>query len=256
MIQGAEAEVRRILTAAFQKQDVISDKAFARDGMKFGELVRLYALVREFEVRQALEVGMATGTSSVVIAEAIRQNQGECLTSIDPFQTAVTRYDSAGLQAINAAGLANLHRLIESPNYLSLPRLVEDGAKYDLVLVDGYHSLDFTMVDVFYADLLLKVGGVLTIHDSPRPAVYDVTQFLERLKPYERISPPVMIDLKPFASRLIRRLQTATAGTAALQQAKERREVWFSLSAYRKSADQQAEEYTHHRLHDGMSRTR
>ena len=135
--------------------------------------------------------------------------------------------------------------MIENPDYLSLPRLVDDGAKYDFVLVDGYHSLDHTMVDVFYADLLLKVGGVLTVHDTPRPAVFEVIQFLESRKPYERISPPVMIDLEPLFPRLVRRVKTAAAGTVARRQAIQRREVWFSLAAYRKLADQQAAEYLH-----------
>ena len=105
MSQASEIEVRQILATAFERKDIVTDKAFSPDGMKLGELVRLYEMIRDQGVQQALEVGMATGTSSVVIANAIRQNGGAGLTSIDPFQTVPAHYDSAGLRAIRAAGL-------------------------------------------------------------------------------------------------------------------------------------------------------
>ncbi len=39
------------------------------------------------------------------------------------------------------------------------------------ILVDGMHLFDFTLVDAFYACLLLRVGGVLCIDDVKHPGV-------------------------------------------------------------------------------------
>ena len=42
--------------------------------------------------------------------------------------------------------------------------LCESGS-YDLVLVDGLHTFEQSMVDMYYADLLLRRGGFLLLDD-------------------------------------------------------------------------------------------
>lgn len=237
-----ESEVRDLMKRVYGEPAGATAGAFSRDGMNFVELVRLYEVARGAGVRSALEIGMATGTSSVVIGEAIRRNGGGSLTSVDPFQTSREGYDSAGLRSVKSAGLEGCHRLIKQPDYLALPRLVEDNAQFDLVFIDGYHSFDFTTVDVFYADLLLRVGGVLAIHDSSMPAVFKVLRFVEKHKPYEPISPPAMIELDSRTLRALRRLKVLGSGPRASRLAKSRREEWKNLSAFRKLASRQAPE--------------
>lgn len=218
-----------MLDTAYGEQPA-HDGAFAPDGMVMSELVLLHHLVRSSRSRTALEIGMAHGTSTVVIAAALPAD-GQ-LTSVDPFQR--TRYAGGGLAAVARAGHAGKHALEDTPDYVALPRLFEDDRRYDFIFIDGYHSTDFVMVDLFYGDLLLRDGGTLAFHDSSVPGVYEVVRFLERYKPYERLGPPAVVDLRSRAARILRRIGYALCGPATWRAARERRALWRSLSAYRK----------------------
>jgi predicted O-methyltransferase YrrM len=242
-VSQADATVRELLRRVYgEAPDAYGDQAFIRAGMYTAELVKVYELIRAHGCRSAVEVGMACGTSSVVILQALADNGGGTLVSVDPFQTAADGYAGKGLQSVSAAGFAGQHRLVEKPDYLGLPQLVGEGVRCDFVLVDGWHSFDYTLVDMFYADLLLTPGGVLTVHDTGMPCVHKACAFLEAHKPYERLSAPVMKRLESLPRRLLRRAGTALAGPTALRAARSRRTEWFALAAYRKRASDQLRE--------------
>ena len=40
---------------------------------------------------------------------------------------------------------------------------VQAKEQYDLIFIDGMHTFDYTLVDFFYADMLLPVGGLLIL---------------------------------------------------------------------------------------------
>ena len=120
--------------------------------------------------------------------------------------------------------------------------LVAEGAKFDFVFIDGYHSFDYTLLDFFYADLMLDVGGVVAVHDTVMPSVYKSMRFIEALKPYKRLSAPVMVRLDSLPRRLLRRVGQVLGGPAALRAAHSRRREWFALAAYQKLADRQVPE--------------
>ena len=82
------------------------------------------------------------------------------------------------------AGLAARSVVIEEPSYIAMPRLLAGihagtAEPFDAVLVDGMHLFDFTLVDLFFAALLLRRGGALLLddirHEGVRPA-YDYIQ--------------------------------------------------------------------------------
>jgi len=61
-------------------------------------------------------------------------------------------------------------RVIEEPSYLALPLLLADvqtkrAEPFDLIFVDGMHLCDYTLVDNFFAALLLRPGGILLLDD-------------------------------------------------------------------------------------------
>jgi predicted O-methyltransferase YrrM len=236
--RDAEATINAVLSLAYGTEAANSRAGAVRDGMRYEELARLYSVVTEHGCRSAVEIGMACGTSSLAISQALEDNGGGSLVSIDPFQT--QSYDGQGLAALRAANLATGHRLIEEPDYAGLPRLLEEGFRCDFVLVDGWHSFDHTFTNFFYADLLLKDGGILMVHDTAMPCVFQACRFLEVLKPYRLISPPVTRQLDSVVARGLRRVRTAFQGAEALRQAKARREEWFALGAYQKLASRQA----------------
>jgi predicted O-methyltransferase YrrM len=205
------------------------------------ELVRLHELVVESRAKEVLEVGMGSGTSTLVILTALAQTQGARLTSIDPFQTEYFKRD--GVTRIRNAGLADRHELVERPDYLALPQMLADGSRFDFILVDGYHSFDYTLVDVFYADLLLRPGGILTVHDSSWPAVLKVLRFVETHKKYERLSPTAYVKRDDFVSKALRRIGIYLSGPERVRDFNQRRLRWHTLAAYRKTADSMAPEY-------------
>jgi hypothetical protein len=238
-----EQAVRDVLARSFGDDAGGASGAFVADGMNIVELVRFHELILTHRAVHGLEIGFANGTSAVVACDALLRTDPKArLTSVDPF--ARTQYGSAGLDRLRTAGFESAHQLIDEPDYVALPRLVTEGAKFDFVFIDGYHSFDHTLIDLFYADLLLEDGGILAIHDTTWPSVYKAVKFLETQKPYERLSPPIMVELKPFASRAFRRLTLGLKGSHAREAARARREEWLNLAAYRKLASKQAEEET------------
>jgi hypothetical protein len=226
----ADKIVRDLLATVFDRLGQGDANAFTPAGMTVAELVTLYGLARI--PTDALEIGMANATSSVVICAALAACGGGRLVSIDPFQA--QEYQNQGLANIERAGFAARHELIEEANYIALPRLAAEQRRFGLVLIDGWHSFDHAMLDMFYADLLLEDGGALVFHDTDLPSVYKAVRFLETHKPYERLSPSPAVILTRTWPRIRRRLTAALRGADARSDAQMRRTQWRTLSAYRK----------------------
>lgn len=135
----------------------------------------LYDVIRQNDCLNCLEVGMAYGTSGLYMCQALADNGNNGkLYSLDPNQS--TQWQSIGRLNIERAGLLQHHELIEATSYIALPRLlgeVESNTRsaFDLVFVDGMHLFDYTLVDVFYAFKLLRMGGCLVVDDIKHDGV-------------------------------------------------------------------------------------
>jgi predicted O-methyltransferase YrrM len=125
---------------------------------------------------------MAFGISTVAIATVFPDGRH---LAIDPHQ----RGDWRGIGLLNAerAGVADRVELLGEPSELALPRLAASGLELDLVLIDGLHLFDHTLVDFFYADRMLRVGGVVIFHDTWMPAVRQAASFVLANRAYARI---------------------------------------------------------------------
>ena len=233
--------VRDVLARAFPGKELRDQRAFTRAGMSPEELVRLYELVEAQKAAKVLEVGMASGTSTVVILSALEKTGGR-LTSIDPFQT--TQFAGAGRDRVRAMGFADRHQHIEQLDYLAMPQLLAAGESYDFILVDGYHSFDYTLVDMFYADLLLRTGGVMAVHDSSWPAVYKVLRFFEVHKDYRRLSPAPLLRRHGLVGKAVGRARIYSGGPKRIKAFEDRRRNWHTLVAYRKNSEKMAPEYS------------
>ena len=124
-------------------------------------------------------------------------------------------FGGVGVQNVRDAGFEHMHTLIAAPDYLAMPELFHSGKRFDFLLIDGYHSVDYTMVDFFYADLLLRTGGHVAFHDSGCAAVFAVCEFVLRNKPYRLVGPPIAMIYSDLARRLGRRLLNLVSGRAA-----------------------------------------
>ena len=201
------------------------------DGLMPTEIDVLKELVRESGGGQALEIGMARGTSSVTILSALPP-EGH-LTSIDPFQLREhDGYNGAGVRVVAEAGYASRHTLIADFDYLALPRLVDEGRRFQFVFIDGYHALDYAMLDFFYANLLVPPHGIVAFHDSGWPSIYLVCEFVEKRVGYARIGPPPARRDVHWTGRGARLAWKKLTGQG--KSADERRMRYKSVAAYRK----------------------
>ena len=146
----------------------------------------LYRAVLGERPTRVLEVGMAYGISSLAILAALQEAGGEGrLLSIDPHQRQIWR--DGGRKTVERSGLGHRHELIEDFDYLVLPRLIEQQCRFDLAYIDGHHSFDYVMLDFFFVDLALEVGGVVGFNDCGWKSVFRVIRFIETHKKYAEI---------------------------------------------------------------------
>jgi hypothetical protein len=207
--------------------------------MRPGEIEMLYQLIRDFKCRRILEVGMAHGSSTLVILQALKDSGGGEVVSIDPFQYVdvpggdeIYQVRGGGMENVRAAGFADTHRLIADYDYLAMPRLVQQNEKFDFVFIDGYHSFDYTFLDFFYADHLLNDHGICAFHDTGFRAVHKVIQFVLRNKSYKLVGPGPQVYTPDLTRRIVHKAWTIATGKSA--EARERRLRWQSLAAVQK----------------------
>ena len=53
-----------------------------------------------------------------------------------------------------------------------------------LVYIDGWHTFDYALLDFFYADKLLDVGGLVGFNDCHYPSIERVLRFVARHRHY------------------------------------------------------------------------
>ena len=138
----------------------------------------LYAAIEGAGRGDALEVGMAFGVSSLALADALaRRDPDSRLVVMDPAQHDDT-WRGLGLKQIERAGLGNRIEFHERSSQVVLPELWQRGRRFSVAFIDGWHTFDHTLVDCFYADKMLDVGGCLVLDDVGYPAIRRVAAFL------------------------------------------------------------------------------
>jgi predicted O-methyltransferase YrrM len=142
-------------------------------------------LVREHGLTRTLETGMAYGVSTLAIG-SVHQDRGEgAHIAIDPAQD--THFKGIGKLNVERAGLEDRVRVIVKRGDAALPQLREEGVRLDFGLIDGRHLFDFALLDFFYIDRMLDVGGLVVFHDTWKPAVAEVAAFVLANRAYERL---------------------------------------------------------------------
>lgn len=151
-------------------------------GVSYEEGMALYHLVRRTGARSTLETGLGYGLSSLFICQALQENGGGSHTAIDPFQT--SRWKSIGLLNLRRAGLDGFVRFYEAASHQALPALARAGERFEVVFIDGNHRFDTALLDFFYADQLLDVGGHIMFDDLWMPSIRKVYSFVLRNRAY------------------------------------------------------------------------
>jgi predicted O-methyltransferase YrrM len=118
-------------------------------------------LIRDNLFDKTVEIGCAYGISSLYICNALHPNASNHII-IDPYQS--TDWNNIGIDQLNSAGFNNF-KLIEKRSEVALPCLLELGTKFNFAFVDGWHTFDHTLIDMFYLNQMLEVGGMIVIDD-------------------------------------------------------------------------------------------
>ena len=127
----------------------------------------LFNLIQERpDICRIVEVGCAYGVSSIYLAESIRDREGAELIVCDPNQEN-DEYKKSGFNRLQEAGIS-FAKLRTKGSEIDLPLLLDENGKdsFDMAFIDGWHSYDHTLLDLFYATRLVRTGGIVAVHDS------------------------------------------------------------------------------------------
>lgn len=155
----------------------------------------LYETVRRERPTAVLEIGFASGISALSILTALAENGPDGrLSSIDPFQATWGR--NAGVHHVERAGFAARHRLLAEMDFIALPNLLSAGERFGLIYIDGNHDFEYVMLDAFYADQLLDVGGLMAFNDCGFRPVHAALKHVPPDKRYERVDVGLPADYR------------------------------------------------------------
>ncbi len=194
------AEVVREMSVDHRGYDLFGSALRVTGTVSPQEAEFLTEAVRRRRLARCVETGVAYGCSTVAICRGLRDLERaglDCrLWGVDPCQR--VEFNGAALAALRRCGLDHLFELLEGPSHLMLPQLIQREEKVDLVFVDGWHTFDYTLVDVFMADKLLRPGGILMMHDMCMPSKQKVWRYLKTHRRYRRLPGP----MRPLLRRL------------------------------------------------------
>jgi len=135
-------------------------------------------IIKKYNYKKCLEVGFAFGISAFYILS----NPNTTLISIDPFQK--SQWNNYGKKLLKSFDLNKRHKCIEKKSYEALPELLnkikKDSDKFDFIFIDGWHTFDYTLVDFFYSNLMLKIGGIIIVDDVLHLPVTECIEYLDK----------------------------------------------------------------------------
>lgn len=168
----------------FQKQ-IVQDEALNEIPLHSGVSERdgefLQKIISENKFKNTIEVGCAYGISSLYICAATSQYENYSHTIVDAFQT---DWKNIGILNLKRAGFTSFE-LIEKLSEIALPQLLEQNKKYDFAFIDGWHTFDHVMIDFFYINRMLEVGGIITFHDLDMPSQKKLFRYILNYPCYE-----------------------------------------------------------------------
>jgi predicted O-methyltransferase YrrM len=142
----------------------------------------LQDIIKKNSFKKSLEIGFAYGISTLAIVEEIAKNGGRHLV-IDKFQH--TDWKGNGVDLISQAGYAEKLDFFEAYCYTILPKLLEQGEKFDFAYIDSTKQFDWLLVDFFYIDKLLKKNGIVVFDDVNFAGIRKLMRYISQFPDYE-----------------------------------------------------------------------
>jgi predicted O-methyltransferase YrrM len=196
-------------------------------------------VIKTVGATNTLEVGMAYGISTLFICEALEsRSSNPHHIAVDPFQHSDWR--GIGLGHVELAGFSPMVEFIEERSEFVLPRLLSNDCAIDVALIDGWHSFDQALLEFYYIDRMLRIGGAVIFDDADWPSQRKLLQYLASYPNYEviRRQPPLM----PSLLGRIRKQAVKIPVVAQMLNPSIRRPAWdlglqYRCVALRKTAD-------------------
>jgi predicted O-methyltransferase YrrM len=118
----------------------------------------------------SLEVGFAYGISALFICDTLAELGSRSRHIVlDPNQS--TNWRGIGLRNLQRAGYGDVIELREERSEFALPQLLKEGVVLDFAFIDGWHTFDHVLLDFFYINRMLRVGGIVAFDDVDFPAI-------------------------------------------------------------------------------------
>jgi predicted O-methyltransferase YrrM len=178
------------------------DSHISREG---GEM--LQALIAEIDARTTLEIGLAFGVSALFICAALSERPGARHVVIDPGQNG-KHWRGVGLHHLSLTGLNRFVDFRELPSHLAMGDLEREGFQCDLALVDGCHTFDYVMIDMFLVDRVLRLGGVMFVDDAEWTSVRQACRYFITNRGYKVMR---CCNSEPKRRSVVRQLVSAVA---------------------------------------------
>lgn len=134
-------------------------------------------VIRTHRLNRTLEIGCAYGLSALAVCDAISAAPNPSHTIIDPGQH--TEWHGIGVANLRRAGY-DFFRLIEEPSELALPQLLREGRTFQLVVIDGFHTFDQTLLDFYFSARLLDDGGFILLDDLHLPGIRKAARYIAK----------------------------------------------------------------------------
>ena len=159
--------------------------------------------------RMGLEVGLAFGISTLYILDAMQLHGVGSLIGMDPAQHDST-WRGGGLHNVRQAGFSDRYQFFEEASQFVLPRLAASGTRIQFAFIDGWHTFDHTLVDFFFIDRLLDVGGIIVMDDVGYPSIRRLCHFILSNREY------TSFDFARYPSQTLLSTRLKRAAQAAL----------------------------------------
>jgi len=174
-----------------RKHVVLSDgtRKQITGAVRTDEAARMAALILERQYRSTLETGVAFGVSTLAICLALDAVKADTIHyGVDPEQWSV--HQGAAVALHDEHGIQTPLRILEGCSHEVLPALLKEGVQLDFAFIDGWHTFDYTLLDFFYIDKLLKPRGVVAFHDCWMPSKRKVLRYITTHRKYRLLPYP------------------------------------------------------------------
>lgn len=159
-----------------------------------GELIQ--RAIKETRPAVTLEVGFAYGVSALFAGDTYAElGIKPRHIVLDPNQK--SDWKGIGLRNVAQAGYAV--ELIERGSEIALPELLKSGLTVDFAIIDGWHTFDHTLVDFFFINKMLRVGGIVIIDDTHWPGIAKLVDHIRTYPCYRVYATTAIAELKSKA---------------------------------------------------------